>query len=190
MDERDKREDGKSGVPKRSHSDRKLWWVFVVLCVMILVLSALVLMIKLRSNGDDFKKNDTQSIGDNEGGLEDNEVFDDSKKENDYYDELKKVSVQDYVSEMNSKIEAATSDDQRRDLYVEKAINLQYFDFDRDEMLNIVLKDLYMAEEISPNMNTAFWIYYYEDQAGNNSAAEEYLKKAQERGYDESKGEG
>jgi predicted PurR-regulated permease PerM len=46
------------------------------------------------------------------------------------------------------------------------------------------------AEELNPTMESAWWIYYIEDQLGNTERAAEYLDKAVERGFDKDGGAG
>lgn len=190
MNEHDKREGDGSKVSERNHSERKLWVIFGFLCVIVLVLGALLVVVLMQRGSSDGGEKDTYTIDNSKEDDEIDEASDEGEVEEDYYDKLRKVSVQEYIAEMDKKIESATSNEEKRDLYIEKAVNLQYFDFDRSEMLEMALKDLHTAEELSPNMKTAFWLYYYEDQTENIEAAKEYLQKAKERGYDETKGEG
>ena len=108
-------------------------------------------------------------------------------------EELEKnyVSTDDYCKEMDEKIAKAENKAEKAQLYIEKAEELYARQASEErDLTKIILADLYKAEEIAPDANTAWMIFAAENDFGDEKKAEEYLKIAKDRGYKEEEGNG
>ena len=106
-------------------------------------------------------------------------------------EEYIRPTVEEYMAEMEERISSAETDEEKAELYLSRAgelyIRQQTGEGDFSEA---ILEDAYMAERINPTMDTAYDIYVYESEFGDDKKAEQYLKLAEERGlvYEGGKG--
>lgn len=189
MEQHDNREEMEGVVTRGSGSERGLVAIFAGLCVVAVVLVAAIVVVNLQSGqGEQSSGEEVNGSKVVENDVEREEVSIDSNGS--YYDELNKMPVDEYMAEMGTKIDAAETDEEKGNLYLERGSNLRYLQIDEKELADLALKDFYKAEELSPSRDSALGIYHYEEEAGNTERAKEYLQKAIDRGYVEVEGNG
>lgn len=114
-----------------------------------------------------------------------------TEDEDELSSEEQKLSADEYAANVETAISQATTDEERAELYNAGAVDLWYYEPSSNNTYLERIRDyLQKAEELNPTMESAWWIYYIEDQLGNTERAAEYLDKAVERGFDKDGGAG
>lgn len=85
------------------------------------------------------------------------------------------------IAVTNEQLDRTSDVQEKADIYAMRA-GVLYNMSDNGQYTQQILSDAYTAEELKPSGNTAYLIYYYEHEFGNDVVAEEYLKIAEERG--------
>ncbi|MBR3172372.1 hypothetical protein IKF21_00395 [Candidatus Saccharibacteria bacterium] len=157
---------------KETISHSKLYFVLGGLCVLAIGLGIGIVVV-LNNNGSNRV--------DGEVGAETSE----EELEESYKD------LDDYYKEMDEKIAQAETEEEKAQLYTERAEELEARQASEEQDLTeMILADLYRAEEIAPDANTAWMIFAAENDLGNEEKAMEYLNIAKDRGYKEEEGNG
>ncbi len=158
---------------------KKLYLVLGVLCLVAIGLSVGIMMMN-----NNAKEQEDEEMSEEEMDAE-AEAFAAQEREELY------VSTDDYCKEMDEKIAQAENKAEKAQLYIEKAEELYARQASEErDLTKIILADLYKAEEIAPDANTAWMIFAAENDFGDEKKAEEYLKIAKDRGYKEEEGNG
>ena len=147
--------------------EKKSTWgiLFGILCVVIVGLVVAIIVVK--NNNIANKPNP-----DEETFLENGE----------FSEEPEGLSTEDYLVEMNKRIEATDSAEEKAKLHTFIAGTLYNKQLNGEgDFVSQILENAYAAEDEYPTERTAYNIYSYEDELGDKTKAEEYLEKAKER---------
>ncbi len=158
--------------------NRGLLILLGVLCVVIVGLGAGIAIANFAS--PNIITVDDAIDGSQEDISEDNNEAD--------YDESEEpfgLSAEEYISEMEKKINESSSSEEKAEFHSIRAATL----YNRQKngegnFTGQIFSDAYAAEFLSPTASSAYEIYCYEDEFGDKSKAEEYLDKAKERGME------
>lgn len=149
--------------------ENKSFWLILlgILCVGIVGLSLLVSWKMII--------NDNGEVEDTEASVENGE----------FSEEPEGLGVEEYIAEMEKRIEAAESNEEKAELYSMRAGTLyNRQSVGEGDFSQQILEDVYMAETLNPTSQSAYEIYVYENDFGDFKKAEEYLNKAKERGME------
>ena len=167
---------------KSRKSNTKGW--LVVLACMSLVICLLVVAIVVVINNRPAVEHPVET--DSDSNIGEGTIFDD-------WGEYIANNDMKGLIEMTDKAIQTTDDIEKKAvLYASRAGVLYNYDIENrsSEYSAQILADVYSAEELYPSGNTAYLIYYYEQEFGNDAVAKEYLKVAEERGMTMPPGKG
>ena len=145
----------------RKKNNQTLVFVLIVLCILILGLTAGNIAIGFINNTKEPTNNNVSE---------------------ELVDELN-----NYIAETNESIANATSDEEKAILYATIAASIynNTRDYNDSVFREQILENAYMAEELFPTAGTAHMVYIYESRFGNQEKAKYYYDLAIERGYTE-----
>lgn len=157
--------------------------ILVVLIVLIIGLSVGIWFLAQNNGGENQKVENEEMQGDQE-------VLD-FLNENEYEEEYEEYTAENYIKWINDDIEKTTDPEEKAELYIYLAGQLYNFQLSgAGDYKDIILESSYKAESIYPTINSAYAIYMFESEFGNEEKALEYLNIAKERGYEDVPGEG
>lgn len=89
-----------------------------------------------------------------------------------------------YIDEINDKIEKTDNSQEKAVLYSERAgyISIYASKWNDDKLKVDVLTDAYKAEELNPTADTAYDVYFYEREFGDEEKSNQYYNLSVERG--------
>ena len=95
--------------------------------------------------------------------------------------------VNQYIAEMDKKIDRANSPQEKAELYSERADYIVNYaiEWDNAELKDKTLSDVYKAEELNPTAMTAYNVSYYEGLFGDETKSKQYYEIAEKRGLNE-----
>ena len=134
------------------------------LCVVALTLGVVVVVMSLNTDS-------SKQVSEENGNeiAENNEVLD--------------TELNNYMNEMEIKIENAGTSEKKAELLIERAKGAHDIcSEDFEGYKDAILSDAYTAEQISPSAESAYLIYKFESELGNKEFANQYLELARERG--------
>lgn len=156
---------------------RNLLIVFIIIALLVLVLIGFMIAQQV------IRKNSDRSS-------QTNEEVDLVSWPDEMLITISRLGVKGYLAETDKQIESITSSEEKAYIYKKRAFDL-YKEMEKGEDLSkLILADVYKAEEINPTIDSAYNIYYFEDKIGSKEKANEYLRIAEERGFDKKKGRG
>ena len=164
------------GIMDNKHINFKLKSILIGLCFLITILASVAITVAIMTN---TKCNCTES--EEESEEEDyNLVIEDEESS-----EEEPVAPDQIISQSNELIGRATTNEEKGELLLNRAITLwNYNPNPENDKKDVILTDLAQAETLNPTMESAWWIYHIEKELGNTERANEYLRIAEERGYD------
>lgn len=94
--------------------------------------------------------------------------------------------IDEYMSELNEAVEKAGTKEYKEELYTNCAGSLYDYQLQNGgEYSDMIFDCAYKAEAINPTAFTAYNLYVYEKELGDEAKADKYLEKAKERGIDD-----
>lgn len=94
------------------------------------------------------------------------------------------TELEEYIRQTDNQISEAPDAESKSMIYSNRAGTLSnYLDFPGYDFKNQVLADAKKAEELYPTAYTAFSLSWYEQEFGDESAAQYYRQIANERGF-------
>lgn len=97
------------------------------------------------------------------------------------------ADIDSYIKEMDTKIASAETDEQKAELYSERAKYLSKYTYLSGDKSYIdeLLSNATMADQLSPSTNSIYYLYVLEKEYGSSEKAEEYYKTLNERSQEE-----
>lgn len=124
-----------------------------------------------------------------------NNTTDEDTTEGDFYEDVSEIEKEEeleagadeLIGYMDELIENAKSNEEKADLYLERAADLYNMQMNEEgDFAEMILSDARKAEELFPTIQSALDLYTYESEFGNPDEANKYYNLAVERKYTES----
>lgn len=149
---------------RKKNSDRGLASLLLGLVVVIVCLTVINLVVNY-----------------NRGGSSDNS---ETVTSDDDSEQLARVNEEKdrIIKETNEALSEAHTDEEKSELYAQRAGDLYNLSLGYGGMQEEVLVAAYEAERLHPTAETAYYIYIFEDYYGDKEKAAKYLEIAEERG--------